>query len=157
MSLSEASGNNMSASVPLSPPRHFPAPLAGQTRTLPSLKDSDAAAFQASLSRLKDACGQEYIPPVDRKLAAKPPNSVEASKVQEFKPIVPRIKTPLYPTLVYVGLKNIATDPDPSCTLQMSIDHLLAFCKAPASSTFANHCNWVKNATQTVQLLQNAS
>ncbi|KAJ7629548.1 hypothetical protein B0H17DRAFT_1218196 [Mycena rosella] len=41
--------------------------------------------------------------------------------------------------------------------LQMSIDHLLAFCKAPASSTFANHCNWVKNATQVFQLLQNAT
>ncbi|KAJ7629877.1 hypothetical protein B0H17DRAFT_1150421 [Mycena rosella] len=39
----------------------------------------------------------------------------------------------------------------------MSIDHLLAFCKALASSTFANHCNWVKNATQAVQLLQNAT
>ncbi|KAJ7646215.1 hypothetical protein B0H17DRAFT_1148158 [Mycena rosella] len=111
MSLSEASGNNMSGMQPLlsgtypdsngegsfllSPPRHFPAPLAGETRTLPSLKNCDAAAFQASLSRLKEACGQEYIPAVERKLATKPPklNSIEAFKVQESKYMSEKSKT----------------------------------------------------------------
>ncbi|KAJ7706969.1 hypothetical protein B0H17DRAFT_1125763 [Mycena rosella] len=48
------------------------------------------------VSRLKEACSQEYIPAVEQKLATKPPklNSVEAFKVQEFKHMVLLLLSP---------------------------------------------------------------